>query len=343
MSNRHLGNTQPAIDQEEHAHIGGVAGKKSFIFDASGNQIIDFVNPTSNITVEQGNAPWSSLTSVINTVDVTTASGMTVYQGSTPWISQATIEIYGSQTAEVQQDASTNALTEIDYEHHEIHGNSHYFVEDFSTLNDTDTLDFCFTTADDTAWVHLVFNFDSTGLMQLDFYENADVAADGTLVVQRANNRAKTFTGTHTPAGSSATVMTDSAASFTVDALIGWKIYNVTDGSYGIVTDNDATTVTVASLTGGAENDWDQGDIYEINRSLSILEADCTVNDVGFRLGGQSGGDATNPNRGVPGGATRNNEFILRPDTAYLFRFTSSANSNILAYNAEWYEHTDKN
>ena len=42
MSNNHRGNTQPAIDQEEHSHIGGVPGKKTFIMDDSGNQIIDF-------------------------------------------------------------------------------------------------------------------------------------------------------------------------------------------------------------------------------------------------------------------------------------------------------------
>lgn len=81
----------------------------------------------------------------------------------------------------------------------------------------------------------------------IDFYEGATVTANtGGLIVQFGNNRAKCASGAHT-AGTSATVMTDSGAAFTVDAYIGWKIYNITDGSYGIVTDNDATTVTVAS------------------------------------------------------------------------------------------------
>lgn len=42
MANQHTGNTQPAIDQEEHASIGGIDGKKVFIFDNSGNQITAF-------------------------------------------------------------------------------------------------------------------------------------------------------------------------------------------------------------------------------------------------------------------------------------------------------------
>lgn len=239
-------------------------------------------------------------------------------------------------------DAATEVIEQINYEHHEIHSNSHYFIEDYTTLNDTDTLDFCIETDDSDKWVHLILAFEGTGLTTLDIYEGATTNSDGTLVVQRANNRAKTYGGSHT-AGTSATVMTDSTASFPVDGLIGWKIYNITDGSYGIVTDNDATTVTVASLTGGTDNDWDTGDDYEINRSLTIVKADCTVTDVGIRLGGLSGGDASNPNRGVPGGQSRDKEFVLRPNTKYIFRFTSGANGNILSYVGEWYEHTDKN
>lgn len=245
----------------------------------------------------------------------------------------------------VQMDASTHSLQTISYEHHEIHGNSHYFIEDFTpsgTFDATDALDFVFTTDDSLKWVHLVFNFDCTALCQLDIYEDATVTANtGTLITQRANNRAKVYTGSHT-AGTSATVMTDSGASFPVDGLIGWKIYNITDGSYGVVTDNDATTVTVSALVGGTDNDWDTSDRYEINRSLSILRLNQTITDMGDRLGGQSGGDATNPNRGIPGGAKREEELVLRQNTTYIFRFTSGVNGNILTYNGEFYEHTDK-
>ena len=73
--------------------------------------------------------------------------------------------------------------------------------------------------------------------------------------------------GTHT-SGTHATIMTDSAAAFKTDALIGQVIYNTTDGSSGIVTDNDATTVTVAALAGGGDDQWDTADTYTIEDAL---------------------------------------------------------------------------
>ena len=42
----HRGNTQPAIDQEEHMSVGGVDGKKVFIIDNAGNQITAFGSAT---------------------------------------------------------------------------------------------------------------------------------------------------------------------------------------------------------------------------------------------------------------------------------------------------------
>ena len=252
---------------------------------------------------------------------------------------------WGSGAGEVDEvriDASTNTLQVMEYEHTEIHANNHYFIEGITTLGSAAVLDFCATTADSTKWAHLVFNYTSSLDMVLDVYELSDFDADGTLVVQRANNRALSYSGQHTAAGSSATVMTDSTASFTVDALIGWKIFNVTDGSYGIVTDNDATTVTVASLAGGTDNDWDQNDYYELNQSLGIITTGNTINAVGTLLFTSQGGSGTNAATGRPGGSERSNEIVLRPNTNYLFRFTSGAASNDLDYRAEWYEHEDE-
>jgi hypothetical protein len=220
VPNKHLGNTQPAIDQEEHAHIGGVAGKKSFIFDASGNQIIDFVNPTSSVTVEQGNAPWTSiasvinevdirdltsvsdsvtavqgtvpwtsLASVINTVDVTSNSGVTVFQGDVPWVSQATVQVFGSQMAPLQQDASTNAVTQIDYEHHETHGGSHYYICNHQEFSNAEVVDFTVITPDTAKWTHMTFMIEGTGATSVDIREDAAVDVAGTAVASFNNNR----------------------------------------------------------------------------------------------------------------------------------------------------------
>lgn len=75
--------------------------------------------------------------------------------------------------------------------------------------------------------------------------------------------------GTHTGSGNAAT-LTDSGQSWTVNQFITptvtsnrW-IYNVTDGSKGRITANTATTIT-ATLAGGTDNDWDNGDVYLIS------------------------------------------------------------------------------
>lgn len=75
-------------------------------------------------------------------------------------------------------------------------------------------------------------------------------------------------TGTHTGSGG-ASVLTDSTASWTTDALIGMYVYNTTDSSYGRITDNTSTTVT-ATLIGGTDNDWDNGDAYTVNTPLVL-------------------------------------------------------------------------
>jgi len=68
--------------------------------------------------------------------------------------------------------------------------------------------------------------------------------------------------GTH-DGGDSAAVLSDSTAGWAVDEHVGKVVQNITDGSYGVVTANTATTVT-AALTGGTDDDWDSGDAYAI-------------------------------------------------------------------------------
>ncbi|GAJ00424.1 unnamed protein product, partial [marine sediment metagenome] len=69
--------------------------------------------------------------------------------------------------------------------------------------------------------------------------------------------------GTHT-AADHATIMTDAAAHFVADELVGLTINNVTDVSSGVITANTENTVTVAALAGGAANQWTTGDAYTI-------------------------------------------------------------------------------
>ena len=61
-------------------------------------------------------------------------------------------------------------------------------------------------------------------------------------------------------AATSATIMTDSGESFTVDEFIDLIIENRTDASEGPITDNAATTITTSGLTGGTGNNFESGD-----------------------------------------------------------------------------------
>jgi hypothetical protein len=74
----------------------------------------------------------------------------------------------------------------------------------------------------------------------------------------------QTSIGTKT--GVTSTTICDGFSGLTVDALIGLIIYNTTTGAQGVITDNDATTVTVAALTGGTRQDFVAGDICHVDR-----------------------------------------------------------------------------
>jgi len=76
--------------------------------------------------------------------------------------------------------------------------------------------------------------------------------------------------GTHTGA-TGAGILEDTTATWTPNALIGFTVYNVTDGSSGVITANTATTIT-ASLSGGTDNDWDDTpDSYKIGYAVDTV------------------------------------------------------------------------
>jgi len=98
-----------------------------------------------------------------------------------------------------------------------------------------------------------------------------------------ANVMSADYSGTHT-AADHGTIMTDGAANFPVDALIGATINNTTDGSSGVITDNTAVTVTT-TLSGGSDDSWDTSDAYTITAFpetgddyLAIADADSASN-----------------------------------------------------------------
>lgn len=97
-------------------------------------------------------------------------------------------------------------------------------------------------------------------------------------------------TGTHT-AAVNATIMTDAAANFIVDALVFLTIYNVSDGSSGIIIANTETTVTVVALTGGATNQWNLADVYTIPSPFAWVQPPLAIGATAHYIDNETGLD----------------------------------------------------
>jgi hypothetical protein len=80
--------------------------------------------------------------------------------------------------------------------------------------------------------------------------------------VNRAPPARVLIEGSHNGANNAATLF-DSTRVWRADRLVGCTVYNVTDGSSGIVTANTVNSVT-AVLAGGVDNDWDTNDLYAL-------------------------------------------------------------------------------
>lgn len=103
-----------------------------------------------------------------------------------------TVEGYATALPMEQQvsgiDSTTFAQTTIAYPHHEIHGGSHYYIENHTTLADAAILRVALVTPDTTKWGHFTWNISSTGILTTEFYEGASVSG-GSGVTPINNNR----------------------------------------------------------------------------------------------------------------------------------------------------------
>lgn len=103
----------------------------------------------------------------------------------------------------------------------------------------------------------LLGGFGDSGGAALAFGSFAEVTIEGN------QGFGSTFTGTHTGANNSS-ILTDSTQNFATNYLAGSIVQNIGDGSQGIISSNTSDDVVVLSLSGGVDNDFDNGDAYEI-------------------------------------------------------------------------------
>ena len=101
-------------------------------------------------------------------------------------------------------DASTQAQTTIDYEHHEIHSGSSYTADREVNLANGASMDILLITPNTTKWAHLIYEIEAQAEMQFYIYE-APTATAGTAMTIINRNRnvtnPATVTLSHTPTG----------------------------------------------------------------------------------------------------------------------------------------------
>lgn len=161
-------------------------------------------------------------------------------------------------------------------------------------------------------------------------YRDDNTAADSDVHFWQCRAKVANFSGDHfenlivgeygvQDGGDNQSVFTDSSQSWGTNALVGYTINNTTDGSTGTITANTATTITVgAGLSGGTDNDFDNGDIIIVlsGANPDDLEAvrftgpagaefsfaNCTFVDAGGEEGMLAGKGASSSTLKVSGG-----------------------------------------
>lgn len=93
------------------------------------------------------------------------------------------------------QDASTEAMIINAYEHHEIHGGSHYFVRGYQDLSINNVLGFTWVMPNTTKWIHWTWQIDTESETLWQVYEGAVISsALANAITPRNSNRNSTNT-----------------------------------------------------------------------------------------------------------------------------------------------------
>lgn len=80
--------------------------------------------------------------------------------------------INATEVRPLRADLSTHSLQTIDYEHHEIHAGSHYFVDGVLTLAINHVLDFTWLMPNTTKWTHWIWHLSVAAETLYQVYEN---------------------------------------------------------------------------------------------------------------------------------------------------------------------------
>ena len=106
----------------------------------------------------------------------------------------------GGNYRHIRVDGSTETIQVIDYEHHEIHGGSHYFLSGVNDLSINEVYDVQFTTPDTTKEIHFTFSLETEAETAWYIYEGVTVNVAGTAMTPLNNDRNSTNTSVATVA-----------------------------------------------------------------------------------------------------------------------------------------------
>ena len=103
-------------------------------------------------------------------------------------------------------DKATNQLMTVDYEHHEIHGGSAYFVVYSALKSDTGLIEVRIQTPNTKTWAHMVIAIDAALAATAQLWKGTtktDVSGNRITPMNRNHNSSNTsgLTICHTPAG----------------------------------------------------------------------------------------------------------------------------------------------
>lgn len=79
----------------------------------------------------------------------------------------------GIVSGQARIDGYTEALETIDYEHHEVHGGSHYFVVSYADLSINNVLDFTWQMPNTARWTHWTWKISTESETLWQVYETA--------------------------------------------------------------------------------------------------------------------------------------------------------------------------
>lgn len=100
----------------------------------------------------------------------------------------------------------------------------------------------------------------------------------------------------------------------------------------------EGATVSAGNLVTPLNNDRNSSKV-----SVMVVREAPTISAAGTLISSSKFGAAGAANRSaVSGSVGRESEIILRQNTSYVWKFISGADNNILSYDGEWYEHTNK-